>query len=74
MYYFKLKIMIQEFKTAIQYAMFKNQLSKKDLSDIMDCSYPTMLKYLNDPGSLKIRDAKRLCSILNLSLTELINK
>ena len=66
--------MIESLKTAVEYSMFKNKISKKELSDIMNMSYPTMLKYLNDLGSLKIRDANRLCEILNLNLKELINK
>ena len=66
--------MVENFKRAVRYSMFHNKITKKDLSDYMNMSYPTMLKYLNDPGLLRISDAKRLCSILNLSLTELINK
>tara|TARA_R110002020_G_scaffold55470_1_gene153829 strand:+ start:153 stop:353 length:201 start_codon:yes stop_codon:yes gene_type:complete len=66
--------MAENFKRAVEYSMFRNKVTKKDLSDIMDMSYPTMLKYLKDPGSLKISHAKRLCEVLNLSLTELINK
>ena len=66
--------MEENLKTAVEYAMFKNKVTKKELSDYMEMSYPTMLKYLNNLGSLKIRDANRLCNILNLNLKELINK
>ena len=66
--------MEENLKTAVEYAMFKNKITKKDLSDYMEMSYPTMLKYLNDLGSLRVRDANRLCNILNLNLKELINK
>ena len=66
--------MEENLKTAVEYAMFKNKVTKKELSDYMKMSYPTMLKYLNNLGSLKIRDANRLCNILNLNLKELINK
>ena len=66
--------MEENLKTAVEYAMFKNKVTKKDLSEYMNMSYPTMLKYLDDLSSLKVRDANRLCNILNLSLTELINK
>ena len=66
--------MEENLKTAVEYAMFKNKVTKKELSDYMEMSYPTMLKYLNNLGSLKIRDANRLCNILNLNLKDLINK
>ena len=66
--------MEENLKTAVEYAMFKNKVTKKELSDYMEMSYPTMLKYLNNLGSLKIRDANRLCNILNLNLNELIHK
>lgn len=66
--------MEENLKTAVEYAMFKNKVTKKELSNYMEMSYPTMLKYLNNLGSLKIRDANRLCNILNLNLKELINK
>ena len=74
MYNFKETIMIENFKRAIEYSMFHNKVTKKELSEYMNMSYPTMLKYLNEPGSLKISDADRLCKILNLNITELINK
>ena len=70
---FKYKIMIENFKRAIEYSMFHNKVTKKELSEYMEMSYPTMLKYLSDPGLLKINDANRLCNILNLSLNELLN-
>ena len=66
--------MEENLKTAVEYAMFKNKVTKKELSNYMEMSYPTMLKYLNNLGSLKIRDANRLCNILHLNLKELINK
>ena len=65
--------MEENLKTAVEYAMFKNKITKKDLSGYMNMSYPTMLKYLDDLGSLKVRDANRLCNILNLNLKELIS-
>ena len=64
--------MIEKFKMAIEYSMFQNKVSKKELSCIMGMSYPTMLKYLSNPGLLKINDANRLCNILNLNINDLL--
>ena len=65
--------MNERLKEAIGYAMYKNQLSKKELAEYMNMSYPTMLSKLNDPGTFKISEADRLCNILKLQLNELLN-
>ena len=38
----------------------------------MNMSYPTMLSKLSDPDTLKISEAKRLCGILNIELSEML--
>jgi len=59
-------------KEVISYAMFKNKISKLQLSTLMSLSYPTMLSKLSNPGTLKINEADKLCSILNIELTEFL--
>ncbi len=59
-------------KEVISYAMFKNQITKKELSEYMNMSYPTMLSKLSDPGTLKISEADKLCNILGFKLTEFL--
>ena len=72
-YNFKKTVMNEKLKTTIGYAMYKNQINKKELAEYMNMSYPTMLSKINNPGTLKISEADRLCSILNIKLTELLN-
>ena len=71
-YNFKKTVMNEKLKTTIGYAMYKNQINKKELAEYMNMSYPTMLSKLSDPGTFKISEADRLCNILNLQLNELL--
>ena len=64
--------MNEKLKRIIGYAMYENDLTKLELSEYMEMSYPTMLNKLKDPGTLKISEADRLCRILNLNLTEFL--
>ena len=65
--------MNESIKDAIAYEMFKNKINKLELSGYMNMSYPTMLSKLSEPGTFKISEAARLCDILNIELTELLN-
>jgi hypothetical protein len=47
-------------------------LNKTDISDIMEWSYPTTLNKIDNPGTLKISEADRLCKALNLNLTDFL--
>ena len=64
--------MNEKLKRIIGYAMYENDLTKLELSEYMEMSYPTMLNKLKNPGTLKLSEAKRLCAILNLSITEFL--
>ena len=64
--------MNEKLKRIIGYAMYENDLTKLELSEYMEMSYPTMLNKLKDPGTLKISEAEKLCAILNLNLNELL--
>ncbi len=56
----------------IHLAMFKNNVSKTDLADYLDMSYPTMLTKLKDVGTFKLSEFDRVCNYLNLDINELI--
>ena len=62
--------MNEKLKRIIGFAMYENDLTKLELSEYMEMSYPTMLNKLKNPGTLKISEANGLCKILNLSLNE----
>ena len=64
--------MNERLKRMIGYAMYENDLTKLELSEYMEMSYPTMLNRLNDPGTLKISEAEKLCVILNINLSEFL--
>ncbi len=66
-------LMNEKIKNVIELEMFKNKINKLELSDHMNMSYPTMLSKLSEPGTFKISEAARLCDILNIELTELLN-
>tara|TARA_R110002020_G_scaffold49786_2_gene141394 strand:- start:1494 stop:1703 length:210 start_codon:yes stop_codon:yes gene_type:complete len=60
--------MNEKLKDAIEYAMFKHKVSKLELSELMNISYPTMLSRLKSPELMKFSDADKLCNILNMEL------
>ena len=64
--------MNEKLKKAIGYAMYDNDMTKMELSEIMDISYPTMLSKLSNPQSMKISEMNKVCEILNLDLKELL--
>ncbi len=55
-------------KNAIECAMFKHKVSKVELSELMNVSYPTMLSKLKRPELMKFSEADKLCNILNMEL------
>ena len=60
--------MNKKLKEAIEYAMFKHKVSKLELSELMNVSYPTMLSRLKSPELMKFSEADKLCNILNMEL------
>lgn len=64
--------MNEKLKNVIEYGLFKKKLTKSELAEYMNMSYPTMLNKINNAGSFKISEAERLCKILNIELTELL--
>ena len=56
----------------ISFAMFKNKITKLQLSKALGMSYPTMLTKLKSTGDFKLREADNLCNYLNIELTEFI--
>ena len=60
--------MNEKLKEATEYAMFKHKVSKLELSELMNVSYPTMLSRLKSPELMKFSEADKLCNILNMEL------
>ena len=56
----------------IKLAMFQNEISKMELSEHLDMSYPTMLTKLKDVGTFKLSEFDKVCTYLNLNINELI--
>ena len=56
----------------ISLAMFQNEVSKMELSEHLDMSYPTMLNKLKDVGTFKLSEFDKVCTYLNLDINELI--
>jgi DNA-binding Xre family transcriptional regulator len=56
----------------IKLAMFQNEISKMELSEHLDMSYPTMLTKLKDVGTFKLSEFDKVCTYLNLDINELI--
>ena len=56
----------------ISLAMFQNEISKMELSEHLDISYPTMLTKLKDVGTFKLSEIDKVCTYLNLNINELI--
>ena len=62
----------QKRQEIISYAMYKNKITKLQLSKALGMSYPTMLTKLKSTGDLKLKEADNLCNYLNIELTEFI--
>ena len=60
-------------QSLIGFAMYKSNINKKELAELLELSYPTMLSKLKDTGSFKLSEADKLWNILNIELTELLN-
>ena len=56
----------------ISYAMYKNKVTKLELSEALGMSYPTMLTKLKSTGDFKLKEADNLCNYLNIELTEFL--
>ena len=64
--------MNEKLKRAIGYAMYDNNITKIELSEIMEISYPTMLSKLSNPQNMKISEMNKICQILNLDLEQIL--
>ena len=62
----------QKRQDIISFAMYQNKINKRQLSKLLDFSYPTMLSKLKDTGTLKLSEADRLCNCLNINIADFI--
>ena len=59
-------------QSQIGLVMFQNNVSKMELAEHLDMSYPTMLNKLKDIGTFKLSEFDKVCTYLNLDINELI--
>ena len=64
--------MNEKLKRAIGYAMYDNNITKIELSEIMEISYQTMPSKLSNPQNMKISEMNKICQILNLDLKQIL--
>jgi len=64
--------MYNKIKTVLEETMYTQKVTKVELAEYMGMSYPTMLNKLDNPGTLKISEADRLCRILNINFKEFL--
>ena len=56
----------------IHYSMVTQKINKKNLSIKMNVSVPTIGTKIDNPGTLKLSEADRLCNILGIDLTKFL--
>tara|TARA_R110002096_G_scaffold297924_1_gene492416 strand:- start:575 stop:796 length:222 start_codon:yes stop_codon:yes gene_type:complete len=59
-------------QSQIGLVMFQNNVSKMELAEHLEMSYPTMLNKLKDIGTFKLSEFDKVCTYLNLNINELI--
>tara|TARA_R110000744_G_scaffold120732_1_gene224959 strand:- start:290 stop:511 length:222 start_codon:yes stop_codon:yes gene_type:complete len=59
-------------QSQIGLVMFQNNVSKMELAEHLEMSYPTMLNKLKDIGTFKLSEFDKVCTYLNLDINELI--
>jgi len=52
----------------------KNRIRKKHIEKAMGVSYPTILKFIDNPGSIKYSQLVLLCKVIDIDIIELITK
>ena len=63
---------MNELQHEIELAMFMNKINKVELSKLLNMSYPTMLSKLDNIGSFKLSEFKKVCEVLKLDFKELL--
>jgi len=64
----------KELQSYIRLAMQKETINKKNLAFMLDISYPTVLKYLENPEELSIKKLRSICKVLLIDLKITLNK
>lgn len=52
----------------IKIAMLRKNISKLELSEKLNISYPTIRKYIHTPFSMRVNELDRICQFLELNL------
>tara|TARA_R100000458_G_C8224249_1_gene207727 strand:+ start:334 stop:561 length:228 start_codon:yes stop_codon:yes gene_type:complete len=64
----------KDLKTCLRLAMYREKIDKKTLAEVLQWSYPTMLKYLKHPEELSIKKLKSICRVLDIDFSKTLNK
>tara|TARA_R100000388_G_scaffold36727_2_gene28574 strand:+ start:564 stop:779 length:216 start_codon:yes stop_codon:yes gene_type:complete len=64
----------EEISDCIILHIAKNRITKKYIEREMSLSYPTILKFIDNPGSLKYSQLVLLCKVIDIDIIELITK
>ena len=64
----------QEVSECLILHLSKNKITKKHIEKSMGVSYPTILKFIDNPGSLKYSQLVLLCKVIDIDIIELITK
>jgi|TARA_R100001015_G_C4619880_1_gene176704 hypothetical protein len=64
----------QEISDCIILHIAKNRITKKYIEREMNLSYPTILKKIENPGTLQYDHLRFLCKVIQMDLIELITK
>ena len=50
----------------ISFAMYNKGLTKTELADILECSYPTLLNKLKNVETFRLGEFDKLCEVLEI--------
>tara|TARA_R100001015_G_C4430929_1_gene28112 strand:+ start:63 stop:290 length:228 start_codon:yes stop_codon:yes gene_type:complete len=64
----------KDLSKSIYLARKRKKLNKRELAYTLQWSYPTMLKYLENPYELTITKLKSICKVLDIDFKITLNK
>lgn len=62
----------QQRKQVIRIAMSAIEINKRTLANRLGWSYPTTLKRLKEPDSMRVNELEQLCELINLDVVKFI--
>jgi hypothetical protein len=62
----------QQRKQVIRIAMSAMEINKRTLANSLGWSYPTTLKRLKEPDTMRVNELEQLCELINLDVVKFI--